>query len=323
MSAGSLVELALKAQSCTQQELARRLGVSATQVSKWKKGDYMSSDMESKLRELTNIGDRDPEFLLWVGSIEEAEKWENLIHYLATNAKDSEETGYDTYPLDDDLGLLTWQTLRLLMDAGMELPKRVPAEICVDFSKIDNDEVSDEESENMRGLLFEKNPYSRTIYSLFLALNNIWGFYYAFMYDMFNDDELDLTETDACEIEYNLLDLAVCKIDGHFNDVNKFNKFKKTTLDNFEKWISIVKMKAFKTGAPLRAELLELITSTHAELGEQAEAESLGLNSRRLHPDVYMNEILCNLRLIHQVLPTIMKKLDIDFEVDRSAFYVE
>lgn len=323
MSAGSLVELALKALSCTQQELARRLGVSGTQVSKWKKGDYMSNDMENKLRELTNIGDRDPEFLLWTGSIEEAEKWENLIHYLASNAKDSEETGYDTYPLDDDLGLLTWQTLRLLIDAGMELPKHVPAEICIDFSKVDSEEVSDEESENLRSLLFNENPYSRTIYSLFIALNNIWGFYYAFMYDLFNDDDLDLMETEACEIEYCLLDLAACKIDDRFDNINEFNEFKHATLDNFEKWINIVKTRAFKSGIPLRAELLELVTSTHEELGEQAEAESLGLNSRRLHPDIYMNEILCNLRLIHQVLPAIMKKLDINFEIDRSAFSVE
>lgn len=48
MSSQALVELVLKKLACSQKALAERLGVSPAQVSKWKKGEYMSDDMEKK-----------------------------------------------------------------------------------------------------------------------------------------------------------------------------------------------------------------------------------------------------------------------------------
>jgi hypothetical protein len=70
-----------------------------------------------------------------------------------------------------------------------------------------------------------------------------------------------------------------------------------------------VKDKSFRVGAPLRAELMDMINDDHDSLGQTAEAESLGFNSSRLHPDIYMNELLEGIRVIHQVLPIIMKKI--------------
>ncbi len=38
-----------------------------------------------------------------------------------------------------------------------------------------------------------------------------------------------------------------------------------------------------------------------------------------LRPDIYMNELLVGMRIIHQVMPAILKKLDINnFELDQS-----
>jgi hypothetical protein len=56
------------------------------------------------------IGDKDPAFVLWAGSFEAANKWEKLIHVLAEEADENAETGYNTDPLNDELGLLCWQT---------------------------------------------------------------------------------------------------------------------------------------------------------------------------------------------------------------------
>jgi len=60
--------------------------------------------------------------------------------------------------------------------------------------------------------------------------------------------------------------------------------------------------------------------------GHTAEAEALGFNAVRLHPDIYMNELLQGLRTIHQVLPAIMKKLGMDekdFTLDRSELHIK
>jgi hypothetical protein len=49
----------------------------------------------------------------------------------------------------------------------------------------------------------------------------------------------------------------------------------------------------------------------------------LGFTKSRLHPDIYMNELLVGMRILHQVLPEIMKKLDIynDFKLDQSELH--
>ncbi|MDR2209543.1 MAG: hypothetical protein LBE22_11295, partial [Azoarcus sp.] len=71
---------------------------------------------------------------------------------------------------------------------------------------------------------------------------------------------------------------------------------------------------------PLGAELLNMVYDSPEELGLEAERESLGFNQGRLHPDIYMDELLTGMRVIHQVLPAILKKLGIEdeFQLDSS-----
>lgn len=106
MDSEAFVQLALNSQQCSQKELATRLGVSPAQISKWKKGEHMSKEMEARLRTLTGIGDKDPSFVLVAGSLADAAKWEQLISYVAKLAQDSAETGYNTEPLNDEYGSL-------------------------------------------------------------------------------------------------------------------------------------------------------------------------------------------------------------------------
>ncbi|MGF6409393.1 helix-turn-helix domain-containing protein [Paraburkholderia sp. MM5482-R1] len=312
MDSEAWVQLALDALSCSQKELATRLDVSPTQISKWKKGEHMSFDMDKKFRELVDIGDREPSFVVWTGSLEATTKWEKLIDYLARIANDNEETGYDTDPLTDNLRLLCWKTFDVLRQMGVDMPKTFPRELDMDYEEEDPDSFF---------AAVNANPYSSLISKVYDSFTNVYGFYMAYVFNfIYGDDNLDLDEVGS-DIDACLLDLAAAKIDiGELADfAPKFEAFKSDVTDDYKKWLNVVKEKAFRAGAPLRAELLDMVYGSYDEIGHEAERESLGINSSRLHPDIYMDELLRGMRVIHQVLPAILEKLGIgNFELDES-----
>ncbi|GKV91097.1 helix-turn-helix domain-containing protein [Pectobacterium carotovorum] len=317
MKSDAFIQLALDTLSCSQKELAVRLKVSPAQISKWKKGEYMSLEMEEKLQAIVNIKHYDPEFVLWAGSLDSAAKWEKLIHYLADISNENSETGYSTEPLNDDMGVLCWNTFYVLREMGVTISKVFPQELDVDYQ----DEEADD---NELWDLIENSPHASTIYKIYRSLNDVYGFYAAYIEQLVNDEELSFFDTPADNIEPCLMSLAACKISVDPLFAPKFGVFRSRIIKDYEEWLSFVKEKAFRAGVPLGAELLGMIYNSHDALGHEAEAESLGFNSSRIHPDIYMNELLVGMRLIHQVLPVIMKKLGIDeeFRLDESEFHL-
>jgi transcriptional regulator with XRE-family HTH domain len=248
------VDLALKVLDCSQRELALRLGVSPTQISKWKKGEYMSSEMEEKIRKLTGIGELQPSVVEWAGAVEAAERWDRLFRYLAEAANEGAETGYDTYPLDEDgnLDLLAWSTVNVLTKMGVAPPKGFPIELKRALSRLDDD-VSDQEYEKAWETIRE-NHYTAVIYEIYQALTDIYGFYVAYIDELIRDDDLDLLGTDADNIEPCLMGLAATKIEVHETCATKFGEGSFEVRTDDERWLQLVNTAAVNAGAPLRAE---------------------------------------------------------------------
>ncbi len=326
------VQLALKTVECNQKELARHLGVSPAQISKWKNGEYMSDEMEKKFGALLKVDNVRPEFVLWAGSFADAAKWDRLIHRLADDAEFAAESNYEIYGLNDDLGLLCVRITETLSDMGVDPPGAFPKELDPYFSGSDggpnaklgaedDDDADDEEVQAFYELL-EKNPYTALIRKIFASLTSVWAFYAAYVENLLNDDDLDLANL-VSEFEWCLMDLAASKLEVDDTFARGFAEFRLRTRKQYQEWLTTIKDRAFRAGVPLRAELQELLSDDPEDLDHTAEAEAWGFNATQLHPDVYMNELLVGMRIIHQVLPEILKKLEIDFKLDGEALRTE
>lgn len=323
-----LINLALQTLGCNQAQLAEKLGVTRAQVTKWKNGEGVSLENENKLRALIGLSEDDePELIEMTGGIIQAKKWEKLVIYLASLAEDGGETGYITNPFKMELGagFFTLQTLSVLKSAGIDIPKEFPKAIDFDVDKI---RLLDDKNESARlSDLLDENPYSKLIYSCFRALVDVYGFYAAYIEDPANE-LMNLAECSYSgtieNIEPSLLNLALAKLnDDSVQICSEFERFRFNTLNDYKIWLDDLKKLAYQYNVPLGAEVMHLLYDDLEELSFQAERQSLGFNDSKIHPDIYMNELLVGMRLMHQVLPKICEKLGItteELEIDPSDF---
>jgi transcriptional regulator with XRE-family HTH domain len=244
------VELALKELGCSQKELALKLGVSSTQVSKWKTDpkEHMSTEMERKLSEIARIGERYPRFVAQAGSLKDAIKWEKLVEYQAGLAAFAAETPYDTYLLDTDeddgnvLRALCWHTFDALQQMGVVLPATFPKEL--DPKDTLNDTTDTEKHFDVRlTKALERNPYATLIYAIFKSLTSVSGFNSAYIQELMDDDDIGLDGKDfyGSEFEYCLVYLAAAKTEVDEKFAPNFRQFRRQWLKRYEKWVTTIK----------------------------------------------------------------------------------
>lgn len=319
MDANSLIDLAIAGSGLGRKGISKALGISTQQLRKLASLHYLPNDTERALRSLAGIGDMDPDFVKMAGGIRNAEKWAILMNHYADIAWEEAETWYNTYYFNSDefeRPLLHHMTAFALMEAGISLPRPFPAEI--DFPE--TDEHLSEEDWETQGDLRRRNMHASLIQALYSSLNDVYGFYAAYISELIDDEQMGLMETPAENIEPNLISLALAKVEVPLELSNDFAIFQSKIKGKYEEWLTIARQRAFQTGHPVKVEVLNLVYDSHDSLGHQAEAESFGFNDSRLHPDIYINELLVGMRVIHQVLPAILKRLGImsDFKLDES-----
>lgn len=308
--AGDLIKLALKEAGYTQKELADWLGVSAAQVSKWKKGEHISKEMEIRMRELAKIGDRHPEVVYQAGSTIDADKWQRMIGFLADYAMDNSETGYDTYPLQDDDGMLLRNVFMCLGDMGAKTC--FPEGLDFNYEKVPD--LGELEYERLMDQILNQHAISSGIYSAFCVLNDLWGFYAAYI----NEPLQQLMDSDIFpgldDIEHCLMHLAFAKADLDRDAYPKRDQFRWTWKETYEGWLNRFRRNCFASNLPMQEEPLRLVLDDPDAVGAAAESAAFGFSRRQIHPDVYFNEILCRLRLITHVQQKITEKLGMTAE---------
>ena len=311
-----LIEIALKELNMNQATLARVLDVSAGQVSRWRNhNDYMSVEMSDKIKRLCEIEDIPTELVFVSGSVENAKVWSQAISICYDSARECSESGYENEfndPINHRFHIGT--VLDLL---GVTIAQKMTE----DMAQILMGEASDQEMQERDEFWdeFLSIPVAKLIFEISTRMVDVSAFYYQFMFDLDHPDEY-FNKVDDLEIYTAHLAALKCHLDPEV--AVKAEEFRIEWFDFFSTRIIEIKDLSNRLNIPLKAELMDLLSQDVGDLADTVNNDVHGL-STQIHPDKYMNELLIGMRVIHQVLPAILKKLEIydDFDLDTDAIY--
>ncbi len=189
-----LIETLLKTLNCTQTELAEKLGVSRSQITRWKQGDQMSGPKAELARNLLGWDDGvDPEGIRITRSLENYAKWKRCFYSIALHCREPDDyysCNHKFEDLDEFWEGMYSETLRVLDEIGVRFPKEFPKKIELDrycdlMRYYNSEDEWHEESETYEGgadewfLRFEEkikssvkeNPICKLVYRIYEGSN--------------------------------------------------------------------------------------------------------------------------------------------------------
>jgi transcriptional regulator with XRE-family HTH domain len=240
----NIVDQITKAQNLTQKELANRLGVSPTQITKWKQGETISKLQLEKFKEEFGLFGDNPKFSLLMGNdSNKAKAWYDLFEYFYDEIDDFEVDG----KIFVEFFLLT------LSELDVTLPD--------DPHIIDNEK--DEDSLWSEFLSIHSFDYQKRIN---------WAYSYMCPDESLDDNNFTLF-TLYQDIYHSAGEVALSKISPEIitklgASENKFQDFIRKTERETMSRISELCENIFNKGVPLRKDYYRFVMDDPEELDE-------------------------------------------------------
>lgn len=279
----NIIQYILDNTKLKQKDIAAKLNVSTTQISKWKNGEYISFDKKEELEKLAGIVEYNIEWTKVVKTQENSNLW---VEYL------EKITEYCDYDVDVDKEI-TINLLQSIVEFGIYLPSKPPKEDIE--SKIDDDSIS------------------KYFYLLKYAIENYSQISYwcdIFIKDYEKDD---LLETMLEIHDYAFL-LAIINIDENYlqkfkYNKTKFNTTKEQTKRELKQSIDAYCKEILKAGLPIITDYFDMLKRDPQWLEDEAMLHSnnycvdkyFDYNSRRIYD---------SLHIINENLLTLLKMID-------------
>jgi len=128
----NIIEYIIKNKKIKQNEIAKKLGVTTGQISKWKQGEYISSERRLELNKLADLFSDNPDWIDISKTKRNAESWFKYINQLSDNAN------LEIQEFQDNQEISIPPIFILLSQLGVKIPKKAISINDSDWRNFDN-----------------------------------------------------------------------------------------------------------------------------------------------------------------------------------------
>ena len=329
----NIIEYITKNTDLKQKDIAEKLGVTTGQVSKWKKGEYISSDREKELNKLAGLFGDNADWAILVKTEENGKAWHDFLC-----EKDS-RTEFPVLNYEIDEWFFAQWLLEVLDELGVPIPEIAPSmQDYNDFGELESGTFGEWESgvfteyseeacyrreEELNNKFFtedgeDKGVIDWDLNELIGEICENWGavvaWSYKYLIDAINDDE-DVSEAKD-ELECMSIDISIlslpdgCLVSAGGDEKALFkyqSKAKKTAIEFINRYCQALT----NSGTPITQDYFYLISKHAAWLGDETwMQDSLHNDEIERHLPYGERTILKELSYIRKVQEELHQKVD-------------